>query len=129
MEKPKDHTVIHKSKFLTPALLDSIFAQVRDDWTQKYITSVPGRVAAVIMVLDPARPVEISHEPVVLWTGIIGEQNPDKWPENRPYNEFTFAKARAAWRTKNNNDVMIESHGELIQKGDLKFAGGIHLYG
>lgn len=120
--------MIRKSKFVTPEFLDRIFEKVKGPWTEKYITSVSGRVAAVIVVLDPAKPVETSHQPFVLWSGILGEQDTNKWPENRPYNEFALAKARAAWRTKMHNHIMFDTHPELIQEGDFKFHGGVYAY-
>ena len=118
--------MLRKSAFVTTTLLDQIFNAVKELWTQKYITSVPGRLAAVIIVLDPAHPVEESHEPIELWSGILGEDDCSKWPEDRPWHNFAFAKARAAWRTKMSNHQML-SIPEMIQVGDFKYQGGIYV--
>ena len=120
--------MLNKSAFVTEDLLEKIFARFKDEWTRKYITEIKGRVAAVIIVLDPAHPVEESHAPVELWHGILGEQNPENWPKDRPYHEFAFAKARAAWRTKMSNHEMFMNL-ELIQQGDFKYEGGIYISG
>lgn len=116
--------MLNKSKFVTIELLERVFGRFKDEWTRKYITEVKGRVAAVIIVLDPA----VMQEPIKLWTGIIGEQNTAKWPEDRPYHEFAFAKARAAWRTGMSNHEMF-MNPELIQEGDFKYEGGIYFSG
>ncbi len=118
--------MLHKSKFITRGLLEEIFQEIKDEWTKKFITDVPNRVAAMILVLDPAQTAENSHEPVELWSGILGDQNPANWKHN--YHDFAFAKARAAWRTKMDNDDMFE-YPELIQEGDFKYHGGIYRNG
>ena len=73
-----------KSVFLTPQLLDECLELVGPALTQKYITSVPGRVTACIQVLDPL----CENEAVPLWTGILGEKDLEKWPHD--YNKFAF---------------------------------------
>ena len=119
--------MLHTSAFVTPELLDEIFAGFKERWTEKYITSVPGRIAAVILVLDPAEPAGVSPQPVKLWQGVLGEPDTSKWPYR--YNDFAFAKARAAWRTQMSNHLMFQRNCELIQKGDFKFKGGIYVNG
>lgn len=116
--------MLNKSKFITPELLQQVFDAHSAAWTKQYITDVPDRVAAVIVVLDPAFPIGIVPAPIELWHGVLGEQNPKNWPEGRPYRDFAFAKARAAWRTQMDNHMMLLKP-ELIQVGDFKFPGGI----
>ncbi len=118
----------NKSKFITQELLQSVFDARSAAWTKLYITDVPDRVAAVILVLDPAYPIGIAPEPRELWHGVFGEQDPRKWPNGRPYRDFAFAKARAAWRTQMDNHSMLLKP-ELIQVGDFKYHGGIYREG
>jgi hypothetical protein len=117
--------MLNKSRFITPELLKQVFDAHSATWTKQYITDIPDRVAAVILVLDPAYPIGIAPEPRELWHGVLGEQDPKKWPEGRPYRDFAFAKARAAWRTQMDNHMML-LRPELIQVGDFKFHGGIY---
>ncbi|HTK33235.1 MAG TPA: hypothetical protein VL335_01660 [Candidatus Paceibacterota bacterium] len=112
-----------KSKFVTAEMIEEIFQEQCADLTKRYITNVPGRTAAVIIVLDPVITVDSGLDPQVLWRGTLGEQEETKWPHK--YSEFAFAKARAAWRTKMSNIDMFKKPA-LICEGDFRFPGGVY---
>jgi hypothetical protein len=124
----QNRNMSRKSAYITEELLNGIFKNHEQEWTRRYITSVKGRVAAAIVVLDPAIPVgSVDVDPPVFWYGVLGEKNMNLWPNDRPYLNFAIAKASAAWRTKMNNAEMLNCP-ELICQGDFKHEGGVWLH-
>ncbi len=116
------------SKFLTTGLINECFAMIAPMLTERFITSVPGRVGACIVVLDPSPFLEEpSSHPPVLWSGTLGESDITKW--KYPYNVFAKAKAELAWRTKMSNHIAMAAVPHLLTGEDFKFAGGVYLNG
>ncbi len=117
-----------QAKFITKKLLEEVFGQYKEEWLRKYLLP-DKRVAAAIVALDPATPFgSIDFNPPPLWVGILGEQDPAKWPEDRYYDKFAYTKALAAWRTRMPNNEML-MNPELIVNGDFLYEGGIFVAG
>ena len=93
-------------------------------FTDRFITKVEGRVAAVITVLNPHYTRENSHHPTVLEDLVLGDPNVSNW--KYPYNEFALAKAKAAWRSARSTHLMFAGAPHLIEAKDFKFAGGVY---
>jgi len=93
-------------------------------FTDRFITQVKDRVAAVITVLNPHHTRENSHAPMLLEDLILGDPNVSNW--KYPYNEFAKAKAKAAWRSARSNHLMYADAPHLARTGDFKFAGGVY---
>ena len=115
---------IEKTATLTRTATLEVFQMFGPLFTDRFITKVEGRVAAVITVLNPHYTRENSHHPTVLEDLVLGEKDASEWPHR--YNEYAMAKAEAAWRSARSNHLMFAGAPHLIEANDFKFAGGVY---
>jgi hypothetical protein len=107
-------------------LVQAAFNSIRLD-IEEFIATQKDRVALCFTVLEPcATLVRLSGigEPIVLWTGTAGVQDPAKW-QGKTYAENAKKKARIVWRTGMSIHSMKVDYPHLFEKGDFKYNGGI----
>lgn len=55
--------------------------------------------------------------------------NPEQLEPDYPFEDFALAKAELVWKTGMSTRDVIQLHPEMLDEGDIRYAGGIRLGG
>ena len=111
-----------ESALFTTTLVERAFQSILLE-LENFLSQQEGRVAIAFQVLDPCATIVRVPKPVVIWTGIVGETNPEKWKSN--YMENAGKKAAIVWRTGKSTRQIQTDFPMLFEKNDFKYGGGV----